>query len=463
MTATRMSVLMIGALLTLGACGEKYNGLSDDELDSAVSQMTRTDVRSAGVDQDVAPQTPVNVQSGFLTAVRASVATNPAVEASVRTFQEANARVSVAKSGIRPQLTAGGLLGGSQELTGPGNVETGLTGNITLDQLIYDGGQTAARIDGSTARAFAAQSDVSTVANEAALDAAGAWIDVWQYNARLSLLRNRLAEVEPLISRIETLISSGMVDRASLASAQRQVLDVKLEEEQLVAAQRQARVQFQRYFGLAPENLSRPNQLFAGQELSGLRALWQDSPALISAAAQLVAAETDVREAAGALKPTVSLQTGINAPIEQDEETELTGGIYVQYSFSDGGRRKAEVKARQERLDASRSEFEDTKEEAEELLETALANHRSLQQSMGVLDDQIAALRVETDTTRSQLQSGQSSLRDLVEAEVLLYRAMSRKIQTQAEMVTIEFQMGANTGQLLPKLRLDLNDFLEQI
>ncbi|WP_223429082.1 TolC family protein [Tateyamaria pelophila] len=452
----------MSTLLALGACSDTFDGLSDDELTSTVAQMTRMDVRSVENNQGVARQSPVNVQGGFLKAVSASVPTNPAVEASVRTFQEANERITVAKSGIRPQLTASGLLGASKELTGPGTEDTGLTGTVTLQQLVYDGGLTAARIDGSTARAFAAQADVSTVANEAALDAANAWIDVWQYNARLRLLRNRLADLEPLISRIETLISSGMVDRASLASAQRQVLDIKLEEEQLIAAQKQASVQFQRYFGVAPGNVAQPNQLFAGQELGNLRALWRDSPALISAGAQLIAAETEVKEAQAARRPTVSLQTAVNAPVQADEETELTAGLFLEYTFSDGGRRKAEVKARQAQLEASRSIFEDNKEEAEELLEAALANHRSLQQSMGVLNDQVAALKIETDTTKSQLQSGQSSLRDVVEAEVLLYRAMSRKIQTQAELVAIEFEMGANTGQLLPKLQLSLNDFLQQ-
>lgn len=458
MTNLRIT-LSLAALLAAGACGGNFDGADDPDLDAAVFDLVQTD----RVSQPSAGETQasVDLDAGFQEALQAAVLSSRSLESAVREFREAVAGIDVAASGRRPQITASGTAGGIAEGSRD-NVQTALGASLdtSLRQLIYDGGETGANIDAASARAYAARAGISARGNEVGQAAATAWIDLWQQTTHLALSRERLAEVRPLLERIERLIEGGMVDRAALAGAQRQILDVELEEERLQAARDNARNRFERYFGEAPGSVAAPPSLFARSELESMRGLWPEAPELVAAAAQLVAAQRDVDAAAAQRRPRVSLSAGVNAPLSDQDDAQLTTGLFFEHTLGDGGRRKAEIEAREERLAARQSDFDDTRDEARSDFETALSQYSSLVSSLSVLEDQLEVLDLERETLRSQLASGQSSVRDLVEAEILYYRAQARRIELRAEQNRIEVTLGARTGALLPRLGIEPDGLL---
>lgn len=381
---------------------------------------------------------------------------NSGYAAATRAFGESMAGIDIASSAQRPQITASATAGGIAE-GARSNTRTRLGASLdtSLRQLIYDGGETSANIDAAAARAYAARAGISARGNEIGQAAATAWIDLWQHSTHLALLQERLAAVRPLLERIERLIAGGMVDRAALAGAQRQILDVELEEERLQAELDDARNRFERYFGAAPTSIAAPPSMFARADLENMRTLWPEAPELVAAAAQLVAAQRDVDAAMAQRRPRVSLSTGVNTPLSDQDDPQLTAGLFLEYTFGDGGRRKAEIEAREERLAARQSEFDDARDAARSDFETALSRYNSLLSSQRVLKEQIEVLDVERETLRSQLSSGQSSVRDVVESEILYYRALAREIQQRAERARIEYTLGGRTGALLPRLGIE--------
>ena len=57
----------------------------------------------------------------------------------------------------------------------------------------------------------------------------------------------------------------------------------------------------------------------------------------------------------------------------------------------------------------------------------------------------------------SQLPTGQTSVRQLIEAEEKAYRTADRKILVGRELLTLEFKLLAQSGILATKLALDEN------
>lgn len=452
--------LPLTALLAVSACGGSYSGADDPELDADVLALVQTDSVSQPSDQEEVDGR-VALDAGFNEALRSAVLSSRSLESAVREFREAAAGIDVASSARRPQITgsatAGGIAEGSRD-----DVRTNLGASLdtSLRQLIYDGGETSANIDAASARAYAARAGISARGNEVGQAAATAWIDLWQHSTHLALLQERLREVRPLLDRIERLIAGGMVDRAALAGAERQILDIELEEERLQASRDDARNRFERYFGEAPNTVSAPPSLFARADLENMRELWPEAPELVASAAELVAAQRDVDAAAAQRRPRISLSTGVNAPLSDQDDAQVTTGLFLEHTFGDGGRRRAEIEAREERLAARQSDFDDARDEARSDFESALSQYSSLVSSLAVLEEQIEVLDVERETLRSQLASGQSSVRDLVESEILYYRALARQIELRAQRSRIEVMLGSRTGALLPRLGIEPESLL---
>lgn len=443
----------LAATILVAACSSDQ-GYTEVEMSASVAELTRSNVMNV----TGAPEREgVRVGEVSTDNVRRLIVSDSSFSAAIARFRSAQAEVGVATSGSRPQvtgsLTAGGIIEGADN-------RLGAAANLNLVQMVFDGGETAALVDAASARAFAAKAQVAVVGNEVGREALAAWSDVWLYNARIDLLRSRVAELEPWVDRIEQLIASGVANRSVLNAAERQIIDIKLEEESLQASLLAAQERFRKYFGFKPGRVPAPPAVFSEGELLQLRSTWQDAPALIAAAAELVATESDVAASEARMKPRVMLSTGLNSPISRNDEEYITAGIVVEHSFFDGGRRRSQSDAVRERLQSLRGDFEDTKSTGQADLEAGLAQYKSIGSSLNLLNKQIQVSREEADSIRNQLGSGQSNLQQFVEAEIRNYQAQARRLQLLAEQRKIEASLGELTGKLLPQLRVNIEDFL---
>lgn len=443
--------------ITLAAC-ETSTISRLDALDDTVLEMTRTDVtrRSNGAG---ARPTIDHAALGYRTSLRSSVLISPEFHAALQRFRESEAGIGFAQSEARLQIsggaTAGGLGGGNRS-----GLDTGVAANLNLSQLLFDGGQTRANVAGATAQAYSARATIDITGNDIAMRAAMAWRDLWQATTQLAMLQEQVNEAEELLDRIQRLISSGIVDRAAFAAGQRQLLDLKLEQERLDASRLDAQQRFSRYFGSRPSALPAPDRLFTDAELVQFVENWQNSPLLIKAAAELIAAERAVDAVRAEGRPNVSLQAGAQSPLDSSDRPDGNIGVVLRHVFVDGGRRDAQLTQREQALAAARETFEAQKDDLQVEAKTALARHRSLNASVSVLQAQLRELETERDTLRSQITSGQSNLRQLVEAEVTFYRTRARLIEVRGEIAALELSIVAGAGQLPSRLDIDINALL---
>ncbi len=446
-----MSVLVV---LLASGCVFSGSGQNSAELDGRVAGLV-----SGAVTAEPAPASAKSVplSGGYVPAIRAAVLSNHGYTASLREIRQAQATVRASQSALRPQLTGNVMAGGvATRENGSTSTETGLGAGLNLSQLLYDGGESVAGIDATTARAYSTVYLATAQANEIGLAAASAWIDLWQYSQQMALVDSRLAEVRPLLSRIDSLIANGLGDRADIASARRQFLDLELERLRIEAALDDAANRFSRYFGQRPGKVSTPENLFSADKIYRMGERWTEAPRLIATAAEIISAQHELEAAKARLKPQVVMQVGADSPTSQDDDPELSAGLSLRYTFGDGGRRKADVTAREERVAALQFRLDDLRAQTRSEFDSLIARYRSLEASMKMLNQRIAALEDEKDTLYSQLSSGQSTMRQLVETEVLYYRALSDQIALRGERLRLELALSASAGTLLKRLGIDI-------
>jgi outer membrane protein TolC len=391
---------------------------------------------------------PIVLTQGLAPALRTAVSTNEGYLGALALEAEALGQVGVVASARRPQITGNANIGGIRETGTNADTTTGMAGGVNLSQLVYDGGASASAINRTTALALSAQAGRVAQGNDIALSAARAWIDLWQYSERLRLMQARTSEMDTLVAQIERMASNGMLDKASLENAQGQIVDIKLEESRLIAGQAEAQVLFQRFFNAKPASVPRPPELVSAAQARSLAQDWQTAPGLQRQAAELLAAQAAVGEAQSAFKPSARLQAGARSPLERGESTDLTLGLSLEYSFSDGGRRKKQLEAAEARVAATDAQLSDAQRGLEAELQAGLTRLASIERAMPLLADKLRLSRSEAETSRSQMLTGQSNLRQLVEAEIEIYRAQDQQIAMQAERQTLLLTIASRTGAL---------------
>jgi adhesin transport system outer membrane protein len=391
---------------------------------------------------------PVVISHGFASALLAAVSTNEGYLGALALEVEAMGQVGVAASARRPQLTGNANIGGIRETGSNADTTIGIAGGLNVSQLVYDGGASSSAINRATALALSAQAGRMAQGNEIALGAARAWINLWQYSERMRLMQARTSEIDTLVAQIDRMAGIGMLDKASQENALRQIVDINLEKLRLTAGQAESQVLFQRFFNLKPSTVPRPSELVTAAQARALAQEWQKAPGLQQQAANLLAAKAAVGEARSASKPRALVQAGVRTPLEDDESTDMMLGLSLEYSFNDGGRRKMQLEAAEARVAASDAQLSDAQRVLEAELQAALKQLVSIERTVPLLAEKLRLSRSEAETSRSQMQTGQSNLRQLVEAEIEIYRAEDQQVAVQAERQILLLTIAARAGAL---------------
>jgi uncharacterized protein YpmS len=87
-------------------------------------------------------------------------------------------------------------------------------------------------------------------------------------------------------------------------------------------------------------------------------------------------------------------------------------------------------------------------------LSAALEQLDGIERSMPLVAEQIRLSEVEAKTALSQIATGQSTLSQLVEAEVENYRAQDRQLAMRAERQLLLITIAARTGELSRRIGL---------
>jgi outer membrane protein TolC len=88
-------------------------------------------------------------------------------------------------------------------------------------------------------------------------------------------------------------------------------------------------------------------------------------------------------------------------------------------------------------------------------LDTALSRRAALSTSLETLAAQETASQNELNIMWSQLATGQTTIRQLIQAEEKAYRTSDQRISVASELLKIDFEMLADSGLLSKRLGIN--------
>ena len=450
------AVLFSVVPLVLGACSDPKANISrmNDEIKVTLAA---SDEQTTSLERE---SSAVDLLAGFVPAVRAAVTSDPGYRAALQFEFQATNEIGVDESVRRPQLTGTANVGKVIETGANSSSKTysGMAGGLVLSQVIYDGGESAAAINKATAVAVSASAGREVSGNDLALQAARAWIDLWQARARLDNLTSRTHEIDALIVQMERMAADGFLDRSGLDSVRRQMTDIEMERIRRESDLDEAGIRFRHFYNVVPKFVKIPTDLITSKEAKIAAAAWQNSPAILRIASEVLVARSELKAAEAAFKPRARLQAGLNTPIKTSDRNTKSLGIVVQYTFGDGGRRRAQLAASKANLNASEARLEDSKRQLRVELSTSISRLDSIEENIPLIEQKLAIGTREATTVRSQISTGQSSVRQLIELEIENYRAGDAKLSVAAERLALLMTIASRTGELGRLIGLEKSD-----
>ena len=446
------NLALITAMLALSACGAPQ--YSTSKLNSEVNALSKvpSDILSQ-------PKLVKSLSGNFSNDLSKIVTNSPEYIASMSSYESSLSQILVADADRELQISASANAGQTIK-DGAGlssTTERGASVNLSVSQLIFDGGSSVAKIDQARANAFIAEMDVELVANTTAKDAAVSWINLDTLYKRDTRFQTLMTRTEKMLTQMETLVASGMIDKSASASAEIAVRALSLEKANLDAQISAVSASYMKFFGTAPKNLATPPSLLTAADIAHIQSNWNRAPIMAQTAAQVLAAKQSLIAAQGREKPTVGFKAGMASPMEKDERTTYAVGVEVSWVIGDGGRREANTAAQAANLKAAEQKLEGAKLAGKRELDTAISRRGALIASLETLAAQETASQNELQIMLSQLATGQTTVRQLIQAEEKAYRTSDQRISLASELLKIDFEILASSGLLSKRLGINKN------
>jgi outer membrane protein, adhesin transport system len=402
----------------------------------------------------------------FRDAIAAAVEQHPGIAEAAATEDEAMGAVREARSAQRPTvdvtITSYRVL--SREFSNdPTNIiersrpEQRTDAILTAQQTIFDFGATARRVSAAGARLRAAGAELEQSADAVALNAIGAWYEVFGYRALVALTEAFVASQRELRAAVEFRIREGASAEGDLARVDSYIAQaqVRLARFRRLLATSEAR--FTELTGAPPpgdlERAPAPGLPVQNRDEAALAA--QDAPAVRSAQAVADASRQEARAARADRLPQISagVDAGRYGVFENERDYDIRGRVALRWRpIGNADPRADQAVARARSADARATRIG---EEAARDAVIAWSDVRALEQQLEAVEDAYIASRQSRDVIAERFRAARGTLFDVVAAEDAYFEAATAYIQSLTELDAARYILLSRTGRLLEALRID--------
>ncbi|MEO0388384.1 MAG: TolC family outer membrane protein [Pseudomonadota bacterium] len=397
---------------------------------------------------------------------------SPRLDASRANLRALDEGVAQARAGRRPTIIASANAQQSASITddlGSDVIDnTTITGQITAELTLYDGGQTRSAIEASQAVVAAGRANLKSVEQTLFLDAVTAYVDIRRDQAFVSLGRSNVEVLQQQVQAANDRFELGEVTRT----------DVSLAEARLAAAQSQlvsfigqlniSNEVFEAVVGVPPRSLAPPPPLpqLPGTVTGAEAIAMQENPAMIAARFNEVAAQFNVERARGAKRLSVTADlTGsirnqdVGSPTVGPRATtsSLQAGVTASYPLYTGGSLESAVREAQASLAEQRFNVQDTARGVKQQTATAWATLEIARAQIVANREQVRAARIAFEGVREEATLGARTTLDVLDLEQDLRDAQVELASSVRDEYVAAYSLLSAMGLLtLEKLNLGI-------
>jgi len=336
---------------------------------------------------------------------------------------------------------------------------------LTVTQLLYDFGNTSGQVRRFAERADGANYQVANAAENVALRASLAYLEVLRLRGQLTLARENVAAHERTVRQVDALVARGAGRRSDLQQAAGRLALAQNLLAQTEGQLAQAETGYRHLVGAAPGALSRPEGLAARLPENFERVVVETvaaHPAVLAAEREHTAAQADRDSARGRIAPRLNLEAGASRNHDIDGVRGLQEDRFLMLRLRSnlfrGGADAARVREAEARIDEAAANLGRARNDTERDLRQAWQGLLADRARIPELERHAEITAQVVDAYRAQFGIGQRSLLDVLNAEVELYNARRDALNGQLTVSADEARVLAAVGTLVNALGVAIPD-----
>lgn len=398
-------------------------------------------------------------------AVARSLATFPDVRSSAANRRAVSETLEQARAQRLPSID-GTLAQGRERSDNPATRAAGAQANlgrgeaeVTLSQLLFDGGAVSSQVRRQEARSESASQQFSGVAESVALRVAQAFFEVLRLRQLIDIAGENVAAHRRSLEQVSVLVESGAGRRvderqaaARLALAQALLVVLRGQLEQAETAYRHLTSRF-------PGPLVRPaltGNALPGSLPQGVEQALAQHPSILAAKLEREAAFADLEFTRSRLSPRLTLELGLTQNHDIDGIRGLNADriamLRLRHNFYRGGADASRVREAEARRDEAQALLARAQNDVEREVRQAWENLAAERERLPQLQLHARASAEVVDAYRAQFKIGQRSLLDVLNAESEHFSARSSVVSGEHAVAAGAYRLLASLGRLLATL-----------
>ncbi len=359
-----------------------------------------------------------------------------------------NYTVSAQQFWTFPNDAPGRTIGGVQFQDTQDESQTTADIAITMDLLLYDGGQTRLGIDVAKETVLATREALTQVEQQVLFDAASAYLAVREAIAFVNLRRSNVGLLDEQLRASRERFDVGEVTRTDVALAESRQAAARSQLAASLGDLEVAKAQYVRAVGVEPGDLEEvtwepdvPPSLEATQRVAR-----QIHPLIRQDMRGITIAELNVLRAEAARRPAVSLNASTGIDKEFQEEVRL--GLQMSGPIYQGGQLSAAYRQAVARRDESRADLHITTDDVLEQVSGAWSAYEVAQASIDAGQLEVRAARVAFEGLKEEVSLGARTTLDVLDAQQDLEDAIAGLISARISRIRSGVQILYTAGLL---------------
>jgi adhesin transport system outer membrane protein len=333
--------------------------------------------------------------------------------------------------------------------------------SLNLRQMLYDGSLTKNEVERQKARTDSRAHSVYSVAENTALEATEAYLNVLRRQKLVELAQTNLESHLRTHDQITLRSERGVGRRADMDQS---LGRLALAETNLMAEQsnlRDAETNYLRVVGEAPSSLSpppSPEPLLPLTVEDAVNIAIQNHPTLRSAQADVASANAQHDVTRAAFLPRVDFELGTRNDHDIDgvrgTDKDVTAMFRLRYNLLNGGKDKARREETAFLINQAAEIRNNTHRQVEQSVRLSWNALETVRRQMSYFEEYAAAAEKTRDAYQQQFNFGQRTLLDLLDSENELFRARIALTNAQYDEIFTMYRVLNSIGLLLESLEI---------
>ncbi len=400
--------------------------------------------------------------AGLQQTIAESIANNPVVKQSLKSYEAVIQEVEQAKGGYYPRIDA--TLGTGYEWTKiQGNEDEELNrreARLNLNQMLFDGGFTTSEVERQEARMRSAAANLRDVSEDYVLEAGRAYLELLRREQLLNSSNETLYNHVRIFEQIKRRSESGM---GSLSAIQQAESRLALAEINALAAENNlldSQTNYERIIGERPAETLEPVDAIIAPLPPSLEEAQllttQNNPVMAVAQADIEAAIAQREAAKSNMYPRLDLEVerrwDDNLDGNPGPSEDLTAMLRLRYNLYNGGADQARVRRSEHQLGEAQAIQRDAMRQSRQSLELSWNAYEILSRQLDFLSERVMANEQTRDAYQKQFDIGQRTLLDLLDTENELFSSRNQLVEAQIDHQVAQMRVLNSSGGLLDAL-----------